>query len=163
MDLDFGRHVGGFGHSNSDAPFVPVMKGAEPGHGDRVPEVMEHYNGQTENEAVAEDEASFEDSSQTFMEIPVKLVPKVREINRRESQGTFLDPDCKVTVGVANDSGCESRPWRAMLSRQKVNFGERDESSYRRRLDGPIPGQREPHATWARNGSARPRIDGLVG
>ena len=46
---------------------------------------MEHYDGQTEDEAVAEDEASFEDSSQTFMEIPVKLVPKVRELIAKHS------------------------------------------------------------------------------
>ena len=52
---------------------------------DRVREVMEHYDGQTEDEAVAEDEASFEDSSQTFMEIPVKLVPKVRELIAKHS------------------------------------------------------------------------------
>ena len=52
---------------------------------DRVREVMEHYDAQTEDEAVAEDEASFEDSSQTFMEIPVKLVPKVRELIAKHS------------------------------------------------------------------------------
>jgi hypothetical protein len=33
-----------------------------------------------EEEAVAEDEAAYEDSSQTFMEIPNVLVPKVREL-----------------------------------------------------------------------------------
>ena len=36
LDLDCGRHVGGSGHSSSDAPFVPVMKTAEPGQRDHL-------------------------------------------------------------------------------------------------------------------------------
>ena len=32
------------------------------------------------DEAVAEDEASWEDTSQTFMEVPNELVPAVREL-----------------------------------------------------------------------------------
>jgi hypothetical protein len=46
----------------------------------RVRKVLEHYEAQTEEEAVAEDEAAYEDKSQTFMEIPNALVPKVREL-----------------------------------------------------------------------------------
>jgi len=46
----------------------------------RVREVMAHYESQTEEEAVAEDEAAFEASGQTLMEIPTELVPKVREL-----------------------------------------------------------------------------------
>ena len=46
----------------------------------RVREVLAHYETQTEIEAVAEDEASCEDSSQTIMEIPKSLVPRVREL-----------------------------------------------------------------------------------
>jgi len=46
----------------------------------RVREVLYHYQSQTEDEAMAEDEAAFEDASQTFMEIPNELVPKVREL-----------------------------------------------------------------------------------
>jgi hypothetical protein len=46
----------------------------------RVREVLDHYQSQTEDEAMAEDEAAFEDASQTFMEIPNELVPKVREL-----------------------------------------------------------------------------------
>ncbi len=42
--------------------------------------VLEHYESQTEAEAVAENEAAYEDSSQTFMEIPKKLVPEVRKL-----------------------------------------------------------------------------------
>jgi len=46
----------------------------------RVRKVLDHYEKQTEDEAVAEDEAAFEDSGQTFMEIPDELVPEVREL-----------------------------------------------------------------------------------
>lgn len=46
----------------------------------RVREVLAHYETQTEIETVAEDEAALEDSSLTLMEIPKRLVPKVREL-----------------------------------------------------------------------------------
>jgi hypothetical protein len=45
----------------------------------RVVRVLSHYEGQTEEEAVAEDEAAFE-QSKTVMEVPVELVPVVREL-----------------------------------------------------------------------------------
>ncbi|MCH8348650.1 MAG: hypothetical protein J4O03_09865 [Chloroflexi bacterium] len=47
---------------------------------DRVRKVLTHYEEQTEVEAVAEDEAAFEDSTQTVMEVPIDLVPAVREL-----------------------------------------------------------------------------------
>ena len=46
----------------------------------RVREVRAHYENQTEEQALAEDEAAFEDSSQTFVEIPNTLLPEVREL-----------------------------------------------------------------------------------
>jgi hypothetical protein len=46
----------------------------------RVRDVLAHYESQSENEAVTEDEAAFEDPSQTTMEIPNELVKKVREL-----------------------------------------------------------------------------------
>jgi hypothetical protein len=46
----------------------------------RVQEVLEHYESQSDEEAVAEDEAAYEDPSYTFMEIPNDLVSKVREM-----------------------------------------------------------------------------------
>ena len=46
----------------------------------RVRRVMAHYESQSEDEALAEDEAAWEDSSQTFMEIPNDLVPTVRQL-----------------------------------------------------------------------------------
>ena len=52
-----------------------------PGWDDKqVQKVIAHYEAQTEEEAVAEDEAAFEDQTQTIMEIPTELVPMVREL-----------------------------------------------------------------------------------
>ncbi len=47
---------------------------------ERVRGVLRHYESLTEDEEVAEDEAAFEDSTQTVMEIPNELVPKVRAL-----------------------------------------------------------------------------------
>lgn len=49
----------------------------------RVRDVIAHYESQTEQEALAEDEAAYEDRSQTLMEIPNDLVPQVRELIAR--------------------------------------------------------------------------------
>jgi phosphoglycolate phosphatase-like HAD superfamily hydrolase len=46
----------------------------------RVRKVIAHYEAQTEDEAVAEDEAMLQDQSQAVMEIPMELVPIVREL-----------------------------------------------------------------------------------
>lgn len=46
----------------------------------RVRRVLAHYEAQTEEQAVAEDEAAFEDQTQTIMEVPTALVPAVREL-----------------------------------------------------------------------------------
>ncbi|MEW6747064.1 MAG: hypothetical protein AB1486_30375 [Planctomycetota bacterium] len=46
----------------------------------RVRRLLEHYEAQTDDEAVAEDEASFEATTHTAMEVPVELVPVVREL-----------------------------------------------------------------------------------
>jgi len=47
---------------------------------ERVKRVLDHYENQTEDEAVAEDEAAWEDASQTFVKVPNELVPAVREL-----------------------------------------------------------------------------------
>jgi hypothetical protein len=47
---------------------------------ERVARVLDHYESQTEDEAVAEDEAAFEMKGQTMMEVPTELVPAVREL-----------------------------------------------------------------------------------
>jgi len=45
----------------------------------RTQRVLAHYEGQAEDEVVAEDEAGVE-SSETVMNVPRELVPKVREL-----------------------------------------------------------------------------------
>ncbi len=47
---------------------------------ERVRRVLAHYEMQSEEEAVAEDEAAFEDPDQAMMEVPRELVPAVREL-----------------------------------------------------------------------------------
>jgi hypothetical protein len=47
---------------------------------DRVKKVLAHYEDQTEEEAVAEDEAAWEDRSATFIEVPTKLLPRIRKL-----------------------------------------------------------------------------------
>ncbi len=46
----------------------------------RVQRVLEHYEAQSDEEAVAEDEASFEATTHTAMEVPVDLLPTVKEL-----------------------------------------------------------------------------------
>ncbi len=47
---------------------------------ERVGKLIAHYEDQSEEEAVAEDEAAFEDPEQTVMAIPNKLVPAVLDL-----------------------------------------------------------------------------------
>lgn len=46
----------------------------------RVRRVLDAYEQQTDEEAVAEDEAAYESTTHTAMEVPVDLVPAVREL-----------------------------------------------------------------------------------
>ena len=47
---------------------------------ERVRRVISYYEQQDEEEAVAEDEAAFESSTETFVEVPNDLLPAVREL-----------------------------------------------------------------------------------
>ena len=64
------------------------MKNYPPGWDEeRVKRVLAHYESQSDEEAVAEDEAAYESTIYTAMEIPVELVPAVRELlAKRKSQ-----------------------------------------------------------------------------
>ena len=50
----------------------------------RVRDVLEHYEGQTEAEAVAEDEAAFQRRDQAVMVVPKGLVPAITKLITRE-------------------------------------------------------------------------------
>jgi hypothetical protein len=52
---------------------------------DRVQRVLAYYEAQTEDEAVAEDEAAFEAPTETVMIVPVELVAVIRELLARHS------------------------------------------------------------------------------
>ncbi|MBI1765942.1 MAG: hypothetical protein HYR56_31440 [Acidobacteria bacterium] len=56
---------------------------------EKVRGVLDYYEAQTEDEAVAEDEVSFENPSPTLMEVPVELVSVIREmIAKRQATGS---------------------------------------------------------------------------
>lgn len=50
---------------------------------ERVRRVLEHYESQSPEEAVAEDEAAYESTTHTAMEVPTELVPQVRTLIAR--------------------------------------------------------------------------------
>ena len=74
-----------------------------PGWDDKqVQKVIAHYEAQTEEEAVAEDEAAFEDQTQTVMEIPTELVPIVRElIAKHQNTGSLMPNQTPQPTGYA--------------------------------------------------------------
>jgi hypothetical protein len=47
---------------------------------DRVRRVLAHYEQQTPEEAMAEDEAAFMEDDETVMKVPHDLVPAVRQL-----------------------------------------------------------------------------------
>lgn len=47
---------------------------------ERVRRILAHYEDQTEEEAVAEDEAAYDDPNQAMIEVPRELVPAVRAL-----------------------------------------------------------------------------------
>ena len=53
----------------------------------RVRRVLQQYEQQSDDEAVAEDEAACEATTHTAMEVPVDLVPAVRELIARRRAG----------------------------------------------------------------------------
>ena len=53
---------------------------------ERVRAVLDHYENQTEDEAVAEDEAAYRSADQTMMSVPKDLVPAVRKLIARHKK-----------------------------------------------------------------------------
>ncbi len=52
----------------------------------RVLRVLEHYDAQTDEESLAEDEERFESSDEVVMQVPADLVAEIRElIAKRQS------------------------------------------------------------------------------
>jgi hypothetical protein len=53
----------------------------------RVRRVLDHYESQTDDEATTEDEKAFESTTHTAMEVPVDLVPEVRNLIAKRRAG----------------------------------------------------------------------------
>ena len=51
---------------------------------ERVRKVLDHYERQSDEQAVAEDEAAFTDHPETVISVPVDLIPAVRELIGRQ-------------------------------------------------------------------------------
>lgn len=59
----------------------------------RVDKLLKHYERQTDEEAVAEDEAAFERATHTLMKVPIALVPEVRKLlARRQVPNKRMQP-----------------------------------------------------------------------
>lgn len=53
----------------------------------RVRRVLEHYESQTDDAATTEDQESYESTTHTSMEVPVELVPEVRQLIAKRRAG----------------------------------------------------------------------------
>jgi hypothetical protein len=53
----------------------------------RVKRVLAHYEEQTDDQAVAEDEAAYESTTHTTMKVPIDLVPAVRDLLGKRRAG----------------------------------------------------------------------------
>jgi len=53
----------------------------------RVKRVLAHYEQQSDEEAVAEDEAAYESTTHTTIGVPVDLVPAIRELLAKRRTG----------------------------------------------------------------------------
>ena len=53
----------------------------------RLRRVLDHYESQTDEDATAEDQKAFESTTHTAMEVPVKLVPEVRQLIAKRRAG----------------------------------------------------------------------------
>jgi len=53
----------------------------------RIRRVLDNYESQTDEAAAAEDQAGFESTTHTAMEVPVELVPEVRNLIAKRRAG----------------------------------------------------------------------------
>jgi hypothetical protein len=78
------------GVKGAPAPAEEVMKHENYPAGwdeEREKRVLAHYEQQSDDEAVAEDEAAYESTTHTAMAVPVDLVPAVRELLAKRRVG----------------------------------------------------------------------------
>ena len=53
----------------------------------RVRKVLDHYESQSDDAAAAEDQEAFESTTHTAMEVPIDLVPEVRNLIAKRRAG----------------------------------------------------------------------------
>jgi hypothetical protein len=80
----------------------------------RVRRVLEHYEGQTEAEAVAEDENAFQLRGQTVMVVPKRLVPQITRLieGRRSGRQTRSDRPNRALQPLGTGRAAAERPGR---------------------------------------------------
>jgi hypothetical protein len=86
---------------------------------DRVRRLLQHYEAQTEEEAVAEDEAAFRRRDQTVMVVPTRLVSTITKMIAREGKRK-QSPARRPNKGGALDRGpvaVRKKPERARSGR----------------------------------------------
>ncbi len=71
---------GGIGRLSRKVPKVDPNVYPKGWDRQRVEAVIAHYENQSEDEAVAEDEAAFRDGAFAMMQVPLELVPKVQRL-----------------------------------------------------------------------------------
>jgi hypothetical protein len=71
---------------------------------ERVRKLLQHYETQTEEEAVAEDEAAFRRRDQAVMIVPKHLVPTITRMIAREGKHK-QSPARRPNKGIALDRG----------------------------------------------------------
>ena len=76
---------------------------------ERVKAVLQHYEEQTEDEAVAEDEAAFRARGQTVMVVPQRLVPEITRLITREKTVALRKRPSK-TLQPPNRARRKSKP-----------------------------------------------------
>ena len=69
----------------------------------RVKALLEHYESQTEDEAVAEDEAAFRRRDQAVMVVPKELVPTITKLITREETVAARRRHNKLRILAARD------------------------------------------------------------
>ena len=60
---------------------------------ERVQSVIAYYDQQTEDEAVAEAEEALENETSVLIEVPIELVPAVRELIAKHAAENPLQPE----------------------------------------------------------------------
>ena len=79
---------------------------------ERVRGVIEYYDNQSDDEAIAEAEAALEAEGQTLMMVPTALVPTIRELIERleneidvsEAKKALKEAEAKGTIPLADVS-----------------------------------------------------------